>query len=203
MEATVLTWLLQALPLWGGCLLVVIIATVYLTNKYNEAKRRLEDAEKDLRGLPCSERGRVLEDIKETLTVIRTYISTLDPTRAEMFSRKASPRRLNDLGSLLLSNCEGLAFIDENKSVLFQWIDEKNPKTALDVEKSALEVLIENVDNDIFNGLKNWVYNSPSMKVEQDGETKEVTVTMRDVCFVISLPLRDAYLEAHPEIESE
>lgn len=203
MEATVLTWLLQALPLWGGCLLVVIIATVYLTNKYNEAKRRLEDAEKDLRGLPCSERGRVLEDIKETLTVIRTYISTLDPTRAEMFSRKASPRRLNDLGSLLLSNCEGLAFIDENKSVLFQWIDEKNPKTALDVEKSALEVLIENVDNDIFNGLKNWVYNSPSMEVEQDGETKEVTVTMRDVCFVISLPLRDSYLEAHPEIESE
>ncbi len=203
MEATVLTWLLQALPLWGGCLLVVIIATVYLTNKYNEAKRRLEDAEKDLRGLPCSERGRVLEDIKETLTVIRTYISTLDPTRAEMFSRKASPRRLNDLGSLLLSNCEGLAFIDENKSVLFQWIDEKNPKTALDVEKSALEVLIENVDNDIFNRLKNWVYNSPSMEVEQDGETKEVTVTMRDVCFVISLPLRDAYLEAHPEIESE
>ena len=203
MEATVVSWLLQALPLWGGCLLVVIIATVYLTNKYNEAKRRLEDAEKDLRGLPCSERGRVLEDIKETLTVIRTYISTLDPTRAEMFSRKASPRRLNDLGSLLLSNCEGLAFIDENKSVLFQWIDEKNPKTALDVEKSALEVLIENVDNDIFNGLKNWVYNSPSMEVEQDGETKEVTVTMRDVCFVISLPLRDSYLEAHPEIESE
>jgi len=203
MNAVVLDWLLQAVPLWVGCLLIVVIATAYLTNKYNEAKRRLEDAEKGLSGLPCSERGKVLEDIKETLTVIRTYISTLDPDRAEMFSKKASPRRLNELGSLLLSNCEGLSFIEENKSVLFQWLDEKNPKTALDVEKAALEVLIENVDNDIFNGLKNWVYNSPSMEVQQNGEAKEVSVTMRDVCFVISLPLRDAYLQAHPEIETE
>lgn len=142
-----------------------------------------------------------MEDIKDTLTTIRTYIATSDPKRSAIFSKKASPRKLNDIGMQLMESCKGSQFLQDNKTLLFQWLDMKKPTTALDVEICALEVLIENVDNDIFRPLKSWVYNSPALNVEQDGEAVEIAVTMRDVCFVISLPLRDMYLEEHPHIE--
>lgn len=78
---------------------------------------------------------------------------------------------------------------------------EKTPKTALDAEESALEVLFAHLDDDMFNGMKKWVYNSPSRKVEIDGEEKDYSVTINDVCFVLSLPLRDMYLELHPDLQ--
>ncbi len=35
----------------------------------------------------------------------------------------------------------------------------------------------------------------------RDGEEFDYSVTMDDVCFIISIPLRDGYLEAHKEIK--
>lgn len=178
--------------------LAVGVTTWLLSRLYYDEIKPLK---KSLSELPCSKREAVLEDIKDTLTTIRTYIATSDPKRSAIFSKKASPRKLNDIGMQLMESCKGSQFLQDNKTLLFQWLDMKKPTTALDVEICALEVLIENVDNDIFRPLKSWVYNSPALNVEQDGEAVEIAVTMRDVCFVISLPLRDMYLEEHPHIE--
>ena len=41
------------------------------------------------------------------------------------------------------------------------------------------------------------------MAVLIDGETKELAISLQDVCFVISLPLRDTYLQEHSEVVSE
>lgn len=60
---------------------------------------------------------------------------------------------------------------------------------------------MESLDQDIFNGLKRWVYNSPSWKISINGEERDYSITMNDICFVISIKLRDAYLRAHPELE--
>lgn len=196
MLEVILTWLMANWPA-----LVVVGGIVWFVTRFYYKEFR--PVEKSVNTLPCDSRGKLLEDIKESLAVIRTYITTTDPKRASIFSQKASPRKLNNAGEQLLNNCGGIAFIEANKRLLFGWLDEKKPKTALDVEKSALEVLIENVDNDVFNPLKGWVYNSPSMEVVVDGENKELAVSLQDVCFVISLPLRDMYLAAHPEIKTE
>lgn len=195
----ILTWLIGN---WPALVIALIVGAVvwFVTRFYYKEFRPVE---KSVNTLPCDSRGKLLEDIKESLAVIRTYITTTDPKRASIFSQKASPRKLNNAGEQLLNSCNGIAFIETNRPLLFGWLDAKTPKTALDVEKSALEVLIENVDNDIFNSLKNWVYNSPSMAVVIDGETKELAVSLQDVCFVISLPLRDAYLQEHSELVRE
>ena len=62
-------------------------------------------------------------------------------------------------------------------------------------------VLYDHLDDDMFNGMKKWVYNSPSRKLMIDGKEQDYTVTMNDVCFVLSLPLRDMYLEKHPDLQ--
>ena len=93
-------------------------------------------------------------------------------------------------------------FLDKNKDILIQGIDNKTPKTALDVEESALEVLFSLTDNDMFIKIKNWIYNSPTRKLLIDGVEKDYAITMNDVCFVLSLPLRNMYLDLHPELKN-
>ena len=44
-----------------------------------------------------------------------------------------------------------------------------------------------------------FLHLSPSILVHLKLE-RDYIVTMNDVCFVLSLPLRDMYLELHPEL---
>ena len=80
-------------------------------------------------------------------------------------------------------------------------IEKLQPKTALDVEDLALAVLQTHTGDDMFISLKSWVYNAPSRVIKNpDGSTRTQDVDLDDVIFVLSLPLRDKYLELHPEI---
>lgn len=126
---------------------------------------------------------------------------TKDSKASFIFSQKASPRKLNAYGNRLFEECNGQKFLDRNKEELLESISAKNPNTALDVENLAVQVLISRLDSDIFNELKQWVYNSPTWKIEIQGQPQDYTVTMNDICFVLSLPLRDMYLALHPDIE--
>lgn len=162
---------------------------------------KLEENSNKTANLPCASHNEMFHEIKEELIAIRTYLTTKYPTAAGAFSQKKSPRELNEAGLQLLADINGEEFLNNNKEILIKGIDDKTPKTALDVEESALEVLYSLVDNDMFIGMKNWVYNSPSRKLTIDGVEKEYTVTMNDVCFVLSLPLRNMYLKQHPELQ--
>lgn len=161
----------------------------------------LQNAKARLDSLPCGKHDDNFRAIMESLTEIKTFLMVKNPKTAFVFSQKHSPRRLNKAGESLFNDISGDAFLDANKDFLILEIDGKSPKTALDVENGALQALYDNLDNDIFNGLKKWVYNSPSRKVEINGEETDYVVTMTDVCFVLSLPLRDMYLERHPELQ--
>lgn len=80
-------------------------------------------------------------------------------------------------------------------------IEKLQPKTALDVEDLALAVLQTNTNDDMFIPLKSWVYNAPAREIKDaDGNVKLQEIDLDDVIFVMSLPLRDRYLELHPEI---
>ena len=180
--------------------IVVAAAVWYFSRWYHRRFLKLEDKAKKIDELPCAKHDEMFASIKEDLAVIRTYLTTKYPTAAPVFSQKMSPRSLNDAGKKLLEDIGGAAFLSENKNVLVACIDEKKPKTALDVEEAALLVLYDHLDDDMFNGMKKWVYNSPSRKLMIDGKERDYTVTMNDVCFVLSLPLRDMYLKLHPEL---
>ncbi len=178
---------------------IIIAAIVWIVARFYYT--RFKKIEQDVSELPCIHHEESFKKIMEELSVIRTYLVTRNPKSASLFSEKMSPRRLNIAGRNLLNDIDGTSFLEENEDDLFRMIEEKQPKTALDVEIAANEVLIENLDSDIFNRLKLWVYNSPTRKLTIDGEERDYAITMNDICFILSLPLRDMYLDAHPEIQ--
>lgn len=202
MGSTILDWILTAVPLWVGCLLIVVIATVYLTNKYSEAKHRIKKTEDKIDDLPCKAREEQYHKIMDKLETISLALVAIKPSTLNALTVKKSPRQLNDYGKLLFDDCNGLQFLEDNKTFLLGEIEKRQPKTALDVETLANEILMLNLNLDIFNKLKNWVYNSPTRKLKnQEGEEVDHIVSMGDICIVLSLPLRDMYLAAHPDLE--
>lgn len=168
--------------------------------KHDDLYPRIVKTEEKVKELPCLKHDEMFHDIKEQLVEIRTILTMKSPKVANTFSRKNSPRELNEAGLQLFEDVKGEEFLNQNKDIFLKGIDNKNPKTALDVEESALEVLFSLTDNDMFIRIKNWVYNSPTRKLFVDGKEKDYAITMNDVCFVLSLPLRNMYLDLHPEL---
>ncbi|MBQ8223655.1 MAG: hypothetical protein IJZ87_10015 [Bacteroidales bacterium] len=161
---------------------------------------RFVNTEEKVNTLPCSKHDDIFQDIREQLVEIRTILTIKSPKVANTFSQKESLRELNKAGIELFSDIQGEEFLNQNKDIFIKGIDNKNPKTALDVEESALEVLFTLTDNDMFIRIKNWVCNCSTRKIIVDGVEKKYDITMSDVCFVLSLPLRNMYLDLHPEL---
>lgn len=119
-------------------------------------------------------------------------------------SMKRSPRRLSELGEQILKDIDGADFIRQHREKLFEIMDRYKPRTALDVENAASDACVISTDSDIFDGIKNYVYNAPSYTVKDtEGKEQRYDLSLMDACFVLSLPLRDLYLEAHPEIPTK
>ncbi|MGM9817697.1 MAG: hypothetical protein ACI30B_01785 [Paludibacteraceae bacterium] len=165
--------------------------------------KKLEPIKSKMDAIPCDKHSDLFKQISEDIVQIKTFLMIKNPSAATAFSVKKSPRKLNDAGERLFEDISGKDFLEANKEFLLNEIEQKLPKTALDVETTASEVLFENLQNDIFNRLKNWVYNSPMRTLTINGEEKDYAVTIGDVCFVLSIPLRDMYLQNHPEISVE
>ncbi len=181
--------------------IAVVAVVVWLIAKFYYT--RIEKMENAIKGLPCAAREQINQQILDKLTTITTYLITRDSKASLIFSQKKSPRKLNAFGEQLFKDCGGQKFLDQNSEELLAAIAAKDPCTALDVENLAIEVLISRLDSGIFNELKQWVYNSSSLKIEVQGQEQEYAVTMNDICFVLSLPLRDMYLETHPDLAKE
>lgn len=205
---TMWNWIVENYPIFAIIIATIIIvifivwriAAFYYT-RIVKAEEKIEGILKNVNNLPCSMHEQTSSQILDKLNTITTYLMTKDSKASYIFSQKASPRKLNPDGEALLKDCDGDVFLEQNKDELLGAIAAKSPATALDVENIAFAVLITRLDSDIFNELKQWVYNSPSRKVQIQGHEEEYTVTMNDICFVLSLPLRDMYLKTHPDIE--
>lgn len=139
--------------------------------------------------------------IEKDVIILKSVIAMKYKNFMDVLSLKHSPRKLNDNGERILSDINGNEFLQKNKDFFFAKIDEQHPKTALDVELAANFVLLSNMSNDIFNELKNFVYNAPTYLMNDDKEgQRPYDLDMNDICFVLSLPLRDMYLAKHKEI---
>lgn len=186
-------------------MLVVIVGIILLTwwcaNLFLKIKK--------IEQLPCGnheKKTKELEDaiieIKEDIAVIRSVIVQKYPTSASIFSMKKSPRKLNETGEWLFAQVQGADFLRTNKDFLFGKINEEKPMTALDVENAANLACGSSTGEPIFSDIKGYVYNAPSIEItDHDGNKRKYDITLGDVCFVLSIPLRDMYLKEHPEIK--
>lgn len=174
----------------------VFAALYHIGKKIGGFEELAKNLSNSIEKLPCEQRAEEMRDIHDDVLAIKTFLTTKHKNIEAIWGLKNSPTTLNENGKKLFDSINGSDFLDKNKDFLLEKLSEKKPKTALDVENNANCVLIENTENDIFNGLKNWVYNSPTMTIND----KEYAVTLYDVCYVLSIPLRDMYLNLHPEI---
>ena len=142
--------------------------------------------------------GNAIQQMKEDIVAVKTFLMTKNPKSSQTFSQKNSPTELNTAGLLLFENLEGKPFLDDNEELFFKAIADKNPKTHLDIETYAFEVLIENANNDIFNNMKDIIYNMLSMEIKKGDEIEKYNVTMNDACYILSIELRNRYIAKFP-----
>ena len=142
-----------------------------------------------------------MAEIKEDMAAVKTVLMQKFPNVISIMAMKKSPRKLNETGEWVFKQVGGEKFLTDNKDFFFRKIDSMKPKTAFDVEQAANFACAGYTDNDIFNDIKLYVYNAPAIKIkDSDGKERDYEVTLGDVCYALSLPLRDMYLEEHPEI---
>ena len=195
---------------------VGVVATIlggvwFIINKafgVGRFSRRIDEVDKRTCNAACESHGKDISDIKDDIrsiktdvVAIKTLLAMKHKDAASIFSIKNSPRQLNETGKRLLTDIKGQEFLEEHKDFLFNQIDAYAPKTALDVENAANAACVACVESDIFNGFKNFIYNSPSYMIKDtNGKEKSYDLSIPDICFVLSLPLRDMYLKDHPKI---
>ena len=119
-------------------------------SKHDDLYHRFVKVEEKTDSLPCDKHKDVFYEIKEELVEIRAILSIKNPKLAIAFSQKDSPRELNEAGLQLFADINGKEFLERNKEIFIKDIDNKGPKTALDVEESAIEVLYAHIDDDMF-----------------------------------------------------
>lgn len=202
----IISWLLANYPIVALLIAVAFVAWRLkgyldkLSNHLDKLDTRIENQPYKQHETQYDKLSGKIDELGTNISLIMGYLSSKSGKAANLFSIKCSLRKLNEAGDNLYKDFGGELFLKSNETFLLDAIAAKAPKTALDVEVAASEVLFENLQNDIFNGLKNWVYNSPTRKIRVNGQEQDYTVTMNDVCFILSIPLRDMYLKAHPEV---
>lgn len=153
-----------------------------VTEKFDSLEKSFDSLQKSL---PCTSHH-------DDLLRIKGFLNQKYPSSAIVFSAKASPRRLNALGQKLFDDIKGEQFLEANKEELFKSIAATNPQVALDVEQAALSACSTIATTPVFNEIKNYIYNAPSIDLPDDGGKYDIAIP--DVCFVLSLRLRDMYL---------
>lgn len=141
------------------------------------------------------ELSKVRDTVQEhTSALIEIYaiLGRKYPKRGETFVLKKSPHRLTELGKKILNDVKGEKFLNDNKGCLFEYIDEHKPLTRLDVEELSMQALFRLTNKPVFNYIKDYVYEAPAYK-DINGEMSELTVG--DICFILSIPLRDMYIK--------
>lgn len=139
-----------------------------------------------------------LEDTvgEHTLALVELYsfLGQKYPKYNFMFAMKKSPRTLNPLGEDIYKKIQGEEFLTQNKDILFEYIDKEEPKTRFDVEVNAFKALSLFSNDSAFNRLKDYIYDAAAIRLS-DG--KEYELGLGDICFILSLPLRDMYIKEH------
>ena len=130
------------------------------------------------------------------MKAIFAFISDMIPTLAP----KISPRRLSEAGRMLLDVSGGKRCVDENTDLFLSELNKFRPMTPLDVEEKALTAVMQLKNNPVFNPIKNYIYYSPEI-IELAGEKVELSVF--SISYVMSIYLRDIYLEIHQNILTE
>lgn len=170
--------------------------------KMSERTDRLpcEQHGKDIGGLLSFERSFMA--MSERFDEVCKWLMKFDGSTIDTIAPKHSPRRMNRAGLEIFEETGARKALEDNLPALLSEMEKKSPETAYDVEDRAFEVLVSNIHRPMFVPVKNYLYSCPSRvrKTGDDGKAVEVDLTMGLLIRLMSIGLRDAYLERHPEL---
>ena len=170
-------------------------------DKINTLAKESAKVDERTGNMPCYAHQTRIDRISEDLVKITSVLMLKDKDINDVLSAKHSPRRLTDAGQRIFTDANGQAYLDANKDYLFAEIDRRKPLAKLDVEDASYAVLIDATRLEAFNPIKTFIYNAPNYQLtKSDGTPMSYDVSLIDMCFVMSIPLRDMYLAEHPEI---
>lgn len=204
----VFSWLLDKAPVIG--IIVAVAVAAWLVSRYF---KKLEDSRKKVDALPCdahkndidrlSRMEAKVDSIVEQVSDISKWIMHLDEGMIDSLARKCSPMSMTKIGRDLFNDSGAKKTMDENADFLLSELEIRNPQTPFDVEDEALSVLLANMSHPMFNEIKSYLYYKPGRITftDENGESKDVRVSMFGIVRLMGLDLRDRYLARHPEIK--
>lgn len=201
----IITYLLENFP-W----LVAIGVAGWAMWKLSKYHSKLESTQERVSNLPCAQRKTEIEELKsfeksfasmaDRFEEVCKWIMRIDADAIDNLAPKRSPRKMNDMGLEVYAETGAKKILDDNAAFLLAELEKKSPDTAYDVEEAAFEVLLAHLTTPLFNPLKNYLYSNPSRIVKKDesGEDKEIELSMGLLLQLMSIDLRERYLETHP-----
>ena len=169
--------------------------------RFEDVYKRLDKIDTRFDKLPCGIHQSAINKLELNVAEEQTFLRTKFPSAQGAMSARNSPSELNEYGRKVYADMEGDEFLRLYGSYFLQKMECISPKTALDVESASYEVLLLSTYDDIFNQIKVKVYHYPSMDIiNRSGQTERLDVSLADVCYALSLKLRDMYLETHPSV---
>ena len=207
---SIISYLLTHAP-W----VVLILLAIWGTWKVSKYHSSVEDYKKKVDKLPCESHSSSLRDLSDIKNVVSStndivtelskWVMHTDNSMIDILAPKHSPRIMTELGKKLFEISKAKSTIDSNKDFFITEIEKTAPKTAFDVEDNALEVLLKNLSNDIFQDIKNYIYNEPeviSLKTNNN-DTVRIRISLTIILRLMAIELRDIYLNKHPELQQD
>jgi hypothetical protein len=155
-----------------------------MDSKVTHLETRFDRMDSKFDNLPCVSHG-------DMLSRISFFLLQKFPGPVTLLALRGSPRHLSDLGLKIYAEMDGESFLERNKDALFSYISSHSPLCAFDVESLCLPACESLISTSAFTPLKDYLYNS-SMIDCPGGLRHELTLP--DICYTLSFPLRDKYL---------
>lgn len=211
MTNTVVSFILENYPALGVVLLLLTVCCV-VTWKVRAIYDTSKKINTKVDQLPClnhkddidriKANGSKIDDISNSIRKIEEWIIRRDVEAMSDLIRKCSPYQLTELGSILLEMSTGRACIDAHTERLIDKLENTNPKTAYDVEQNSLSVLSDLTSDEMFNSIKNFLYNSPQiMTITTPEGDLTAGLSMQRILMMMSIYLRDKYFQKHTELD--
>lgn len=112
-----------------------------------------------------------------------------------------SPIQLSETGLRMLERIGGKEYVDSYEVILIAALNNFNPKTALDVQMYAPDVIFKMAESASFNTIKDFLYNNPYYKeTNPEGQEIKIRLSLVTATELMGIYLRDKYLNKYPEL---
>lgn len=205
-----------------GAVLLSVAVIVWFASKFHT---KLQETHKKVSELPCDQHkediisfaskfskieetisatNRTIESVNDQLVDINKWIMKTDKDMIDVLVRKRSPLKITSVGEIIFTDSTAKKAVDDNLDFLIHELEKISPNTPYDVEENAVNILLKNRGHNLFNTIKGFLYYAPDPYVVIDPETNEevkVSLSMQHIIRLMSIYLRDAYLDKHREIQ--